>query len=61
MSPCPLVPLSFYPFTHFPVAHWKNVGSTNPLERLNKEFTLRTDVVGGFPNPEALMRLAAPC
>jgi putative transposase len=44
-------------FTGFPVAHWK-IWSTNPLERLNKEIKRRTDVVGVFPNPEALLRLA---
>src|SRR5437764_14512867 len=45
-------------FTGFPVSHWKKVWATTPLERLNKEIKRRTDVVGVFPNPEALLRLA---
>jgi putative transposase len=45
-------------FTAFPVAHWKKLWSTNLLERLNKEIKRRTDVVGVFPNPDALLRLA---
>lgn len=44
-------------FTEFPPQHWQQIWSTNPLERLNKEIKRRTNVVGTFPNPEALLRL----
>ena len=43
-------------FADFPIAHWKKIWSTNPLERVNKEIKRRTDVVGVFPHPAALLR-----
>jgi putative transposase len=45
-------------FRTFPLRHWRQIWSTNPLERVNKEIKRRTDVVGVFPNPAALLRLA---
>ncbi len=41
----------------FPQSHWRQIHSTNPLERLNKEIKRRTNVVGIFPNEAAITRL----
>ena len=41
----------------FPREHWAQIASTNPLERVNKEVKRRSDVVGIFPNDDAIIRL----
>jgi putative transposase len=44
-------------YMSFPNDHWPKIHSTNGLERLNGEIKRRTEVVGIFPNDEAIVRL----
>ena len=44
-------------YMSFPKGHWRQIHSTNPLERLNKEIRRRTRVVGIFPTDASIIRL----
>ena len=46
--------LAFYAF---PREHWSKLRSTNPLERVNREIARRSEVVGIYPNDQAVLRL----
>ncbi len=44
-------------FMAFPKEHWRQIASTNPIERLNRETKRRSQVVGIFPNDASVLRL----
>ncbi|MFK4492415.1 transposase-like protein [Bradyrhizobium sp. USDA 336] len=44
-------------YTTLPPQHRTKLHSTNPIERLNGEIKRRTEVVGIFPNEDAIVRL----
>ena len=46
-----------FAYMAFPEDHWNQLHPTNPLERLNKEIKRRTNVIGIFPNDNAVVRL----
>ena len=48
-----------FSYYNFPAAHWRNIRTNNPLERLNREIRRRTRVVGSFPDGHAALMLVS--
>jgi transposase-like protein len=44
----------------YPSAHWRQVRTNNPLERIIREIRMRTRVVGAFPDGRSALMLVAP-
>ena len=44
-------------YMDYPRDHWAQIASTNPLERVNRGIKWRADVIGIFPNDDAIIRL----
>ena len=44
-------------YMSFPAQHRAKLHSTNPIERANGEMKRRTDVIGIFPNEDAIVWL----
>jgi putative transposase len=43
----------------FPSAHWRQVRTNNPMERIIREIRRRTRVVGAFPDGQSALMLVA--
>jgi putative transposase len=51
---------SLWNYKSFPASHQRKIGTTNGLERINKELKRRTRVAGAFPSDQSFMRLGVP-
>jgi putative transposase len=43
----------------YPSTHWRQIRTSNPLERINREIRRRTRVVGAFPDGHSALMLTA--
>lgn len=43
----------------YPSAHWRQIRTNNPLERIIREISRRTRVLGAFPDGHSALMLAA--
>jgi len=43
----------------FPMEHWRQIRTNNPLERIMREIRRRTRVVGAFPDGRSALMLVA--
>lgn len=46
-------------YISFPASHWRRIRINNPLERIMREISRRTRVVGAFPDGRSALMLAA--
>lgn len=44
-------------YTRFPMERWRRIRTNNVIERLNREISRRTSVVGTFPDGKSALML----
>ena len=44
-------------YMNYPTEHWKQIRTSNTIERVNKEIKRRTKAIGAFPNVQSTLML----
>ena len=44
-------------YMNYPTEHWKQIRTSNTIERVNKEIKRRTKAIGAFPNGQSTLML----